>query len=153
MATMDGKSLVQEPKCNPHPKAPHGFDRNASHSADRYVCECEGWDAYDAGYQAGIEDTYKRMDALDRMAAVVEPHKNARELGLDYEPAGGTQVSKVWWDGEKLMAKPIPLEDIYQPAPVVPDVMTTAEGEHPEYVQGWNDCRQLMLQTRNNRHD
>jgi hypothetical protein len=38
-------------------------------------------------------------------------------------------------------------------APAVPDVMTTAEGEHPEYVQGWNDCRQLMLQTRNNRHD
>jgi hypothetical protein len=35
-------------------------------------------------------------------------------------------------------------------APVVPDVMTTAEGEHPEYVQGWNDCRQLMLQTRKN---
>jgi len=45
-----------EPKCNPHPKAPHGFNRNASHSADRYVCECEGWDAYDAGYQAGIEE-------------------------------------------------------------------------------------------------
>jgi hypothetical protein len=34
---------------------------------------------------------------------------------LDYEPADGTQVSKVWWDGEKLMAKPIPLEDFYQP--------------------------------------
>jgi hypothetical protein len=33
----------------------------------------------------------------------------------DYDPAGGTHVSKVWWDGEKLMAKPIPLEDIYQP--------------------------------------
>jgi len=39
------------------------------------------------------------------------------------------------------------------PTPIVPDVMTTAEGEHPEYVQGWNDCRQLMLQTRNNQHD
>lgn len=29
--------------CNPHPDAPHGFDRNASHSEDRYVCDCEGW--------------------------------------------------------------------------------------------------------------
>jgi hypothetical protein len=28
-------------------------------------------------------------------------------------------VSKVWWDGEKLMAKPIPLEDFYLPAPAV----------------------------------
>jgi hypothetical protein len=33
--------------------------------------------------------------------------------GLDL--ADGTQVSKVWWDGEKLMAKPIPLVDFYQP--------------------------------------
>ena len=36
----------QEPEvpCKTHPDAPHGFDRNASHSADRYVCECEGWE-------------------------------------------------------------------------------------------------------------
>jgi hypothetical protein len=32
------------PKCKDHLDAPHGFDRNASHSADRYVCECEGWE-------------------------------------------------------------------------------------------------------------
>jgi hypothetical protein len=36
-------------------------------------------------------------------------------------------VSKVWWDGEKLMAKPIPLEDIYQPAPV----------QEPDYWLGY----------------
>ena len=29
--------------CKTHPDAPHGFDRNASHSLDRYVCECESW--------------------------------------------------------------------------------------------------------------
>ena len=46
---------VQEPQCNPHPKAPHGFLRNASHNADRYVCECDGWEPYEAGYQAGME--------------------------------------------------------------------------------------------------
>jgi hypothetical protein len=31
-----------------------------------------------------------------------------------------TQVTKVWWDGEKLMAKPIPEYELYQPQePVV----------------------------------
>lgn len=29
--------------CSIHPDAPHGFDRNGSHSAGRYVCECESW--------------------------------------------------------------------------------------------------------------
>ena len=35
--------LPDSPPCNPHPDAPHGFSRNASHSAGRYVCDCEGW--------------------------------------------------------------------------------------------------------------
>jgi hypothetical protein len=30
------------PPCSAHPDAPHGFDRNSSHSLDRYVCDCEG---------------------------------------------------------------------------------------------------------------
>jgi hypothetical protein len=29
--------------CNPHPDAPHGFDRNASHNEGRSVCDCEHW--------------------------------------------------------------------------------------------------------------
>ena len=61
---------VQAPQCNPHPKAPHGFLRNASHNEDRYVCECEGWDPYEAGRQAGME------------AALAEPQEpsSIREL-------------------------------------------------------------------------
>lgn len=34
---------TEEKPCSNHPDAPHGFDRNASHNAGRYVCECEGW--------------------------------------------------------------------------------------------------------------
>ena len=29
--------------CDAHPDVPHGFDRDASHSAGRYVCLCEAW--------------------------------------------------------------------------------------------------------------
>ena len=44
------RAMTDRIQCNPHPDAPHGFDRNASHNADRYVCECEGWQpADDAG--------------------------------------------------------------------------------------------------------
>lgn len=49
------RKLTAAQGCNPHPKAPHGFLRNASHTEDRYVCECEYWDPYEAGYQAGME--------------------------------------------------------------------------------------------------
>jgi hypothetical protein len=35
---------MQDKPCKDHPDAPHGFDRNASHNADRYVCECESWE-------------------------------------------------------------------------------------------------------------
>jgi hypothetical protein len=71
------------------------------------------------------KDRDDELTAIKQARALDKKAENARELGLDYEPADGTQVSKVWWDGEKLMAKPIPLEDIYQPAPV----------QEPEIVQ------------------
>lgn len=34
---------VYTSNCIRHPDAPHGFDRTASHSADRYVCTCQSW--------------------------------------------------------------------------------------------------------------
>ena len=39
--------LGKEMKCNPHPNAPHGYLRDASHDANRYVCECEWWSEKD----------------------------------------------------------------------------------------------------------
>lgn len=32
-----------EVPCSANPDAPHGFNRNASHTLGRYVCDCEGW--------------------------------------------------------------------------------------------------------------
>ena len=36
-------AIEQNDNCSSHPDAPHGFCRDASHTANRYVCECEGW--------------------------------------------------------------------------------------------------------------
>jgi hypothetical protein len=35
---------MQDKPCKDHPDAPHGFMLDASHSAGRYVCECESWE-------------------------------------------------------------------------------------------------------------
>ena len=64
-----------------------------------------------------------KQQALDKMA------ENAKKLGLDYESAAGTQVSKVWWDGGKLMAQPIPLEQFYK------------EPEQPAQQCKWPTCQ------------
>ncbi len=39
--------VTTEVPCKTDPRAPHGFNRNASHSANRYVCECESWEPVD----------------------------------------------------------------------------------------------------------
>lgn len=43
----------KEVPCNEHPDAPHGFMRDASHSAGRYVCECEFWEPQGVKIHAG----------------------------------------------------------------------------------------------------
>lgn len=55
------------------------------------------------------------QDFIDALRFDVALRKALAEAHVR-EPADEMQVSKVWWDGEKLMAKPIPLEGIYKPA-------------------------------------
>ena len=47
MTTFTTEDREKASKCNPHPNAPHGFLRQASHDAGRYVCECEWWSEKD----------------------------------------------------------------------------------------------------------
>ena len=51
--------VTPEVPCKTDPRAPHGFDRNASHNADRYVCECEGWEP--------VDNAYTKNDIFDRV--------------------------------------------------------------------------------------
>ena len=73
METRDDGSSV---KCNPHPDAPHGFLRNASHNEGRYVCECEFWEPPEekqkpVGYVSGFYGGYCVIQPTD--PAVVLP--------------------------------------------------------------------------------
>ena len=45
---------------------------------------------------------------------IIAALRQALEQPVQIDPSAGTQVSKVWWDGDKLMAQPIPLESIYK---------------------------------------
>ena len=61
-------------RCNEHPDAPHGFMRDASHSAGRYVCECESWEEpkqQPVGYVSGFYGGYCVIQPTD--PAVVLP--------------------------------------------------------------------------------
>jgi hypothetical protein len=99
----------------------------------------------------------KQARALDKKA------ENARELGLDYEP-----VAWMYPDDYERMLTSETFCTVYSvevgsatrgessvalyttpPAqPAVPDAFGTREGEHPQYIQGWNDCRAEMLKGR-----
>ena len=56
---------MAEVTCKTHPDAPHGFDRNASHNADRYVCECENWEPKPVAHVYRIETNGRPCVAWD----------------------------------------------------------------------------------------
>ena len=63
-------------------------------------------------YERGFIDGMQKQ-----MQSSVDRAVNAMaEQPAQQEPVDSTQISKVWWDGEKLMAKPIPFVEFYKPA-------------------------------------
>lgn len=57
--------------CKTHPDAPHGFCRNSSHTAGRYVCECEHWEEpqASAAQSAGVPDVSAMARVLSDRSA------------------------------------------------------------------------------------
>ena len=79
--------MNETPPCKTDPRAPHGFDRNASHSADRYVCECESWEPVDNAYTkldttAGV--LHKEWVGLteDEFEKILETHNEATPFAV-----------------------------------------------------------------------
>ena len=57
--------------CTPHPDAPHGFDRDASHTEERYVCDCESWTPPDGYCSCFPDQRITAMTVLD-VGAIAE---------------------------------------------------------------------------------
>ena len=57
---------------------------------------------------------YEKDPTPEHIAKAIAALRSALEQPAQIDPSAGTQVSKVWWDGDKLMAQPIPLESIYK---------------------------------------
>ena len=65
--------------CKTHPDAPHGFVRGASHSEDRYVCECEFWEEpkmneriRELAEQAGWDNHHSKFDTrIEKFAELI----------------------------------------------------------------------------------
>jgi len=78
----------------------------------------------------------KQARALDKKA------DNARELGLQAELEATNRQVEILSDALAESRREVAQ---LKAQPAVPDAFGTREGEHPQYIQGWNDCRAEML--------
>jgi hypothetical protein len=88
-----------------------------------------------------IEMLYERLPELfDRAAAQPAPVQPVA-IALNT----GTKQGVKWL---KNVEHGMPLYTTPPAQPPVPDAFGTREGEHPQYIQGWNDCRAETLKMR-----
>ena len=93
---------MAEITCKTHPDAPHGFDRNASHNADRYVCECENWEPKPVAHVYRIEANGRPCVAWDDASEI----KVGAKLYAAPPKRDLTCVCGAVWEGEQMVHAP-----------------------------------------------
>lgn len=77
--------IEDEVKCSECPNARHGFDRDASHNAGRYVCECES-------HKCTVEALRQQLAAAKEDASVFQAKITAiGEAATGYDFSGGLE--------------------------------------------------------------
>lgn len=106
-----GKGCDLGPRCKTNPTAPHGFLRNASHTAGRYVCECEFWEPEPVAYfycrSGRIVSTEAREALMARLGNIEKvplwdhPRKSvAFPAGYEIHELPADYTGKVWIEGQ-----------------------------------------------------
>jgi hypothetical protein len=96
----------------------------------------------------------KAITAIKQARALDKKAENARELGLDYEPVQDSTCNETLRAQGKAYPRTCkkcgkgpcigaPKQPPAQPA--IPDALFRHAPEHPQYIEGWNDCRAEML--------
>jgi hypothetical protein len=68
---------------------------------------------------------------------------------MTHTEAQALKLAKSWFEantyGDEAVEVYEAIEQALAAQPAVPDAFGTREGEHPQYIEGWNDCRAEML--------
>ena len=105
---MKKRQMTDRMQCNPHPDAPHGFLRDASHNEGRYVCECEFWEPQDADSEIPTLDETSTLEmwrnATKRIEAAIDFYEAALKAAY---PTGATGEAFYWWnEARKAVGRP-----------------------------------------------
>ena len=96
--------------CKTHPDAPHGFCRNSSHTAGRYVCECEHWEEPQAS--AAQPAPAGEREALEReLLSVLDFSESNLRRVVDHLLAAG--YSRAVWQ----RTQSAPVSQVERPVP------------------------------------
>jgi len=123
---------MAEVTCKTHPDAPHGFDRNASHNADRYVCECESWEPKPVAHVYRIEPNGRPCVAWDNASEI----KVGAKLYAAPPKRDLTCVCGAVWEGEQMVHAPRKREWVGLTGDDIHDAFCHAEYDAS---QDWND--------------